>query len=250
MTRSAPHPALPSLGLALALTLLAPLGVARAIPLSGEAMVGVGLDYGGFGDYDHYLVLEPAGAVDGRVRWFSFGLRGSLALDAVRFHNQDFAWDVAGGPPGTVFFLAAPLGYESDRLRVRLGPWLRSDSRGFFGRRTSFFPWGSGDLRIRLRRVHLLVEAFSHLPVATSGSGLHLGVHLPEGYGRASTATWTLYISSPLLIGIASRHQLGQLGGHPTFVQLSAGFDLWQGWRTSKGAAVELGAALGWMIKP
>ncbi len=242
------------LRLFLAFSLLALLGrptPAAAIPLAGEALVGVGLDYGGFGDHDHYLVIEPAAAVDGRAGWFSFGLRGSLALDALRFHNQDFAWERAGGGPSPVFYLAAPLGYEGERVRLRLGPWLRSDGRGAYGRRTSFFPWGAGDLRVRFRRWHLLVDSFSHLPIATSGSGLHVGFHLPEGYGRARAATWTLYLSSPLLIGIASRHLFGNLAGHPTFLQLSAGFDFFQGWKTTtKGAAVELGAALGWIIAP
>jgi hypothetical protein len=227
----------------------APPALAAPLRLSGEALVGVGLDYGGFGDYDHYLVVEPAGAIDGRAGWFAFGLRGSLTLDALRFYNQDFAWDLAGTRPGAGLYLALPVGYQGERVRVRLGPWLRTDARGAYGRRTSFFPWGAGDLRVRFRRFDLVVDSFSHLPIATSGSGLHLGVHLPGGYGRARAATWTLYVSSPLLVGVASRHLFhGSDPRHPFFLQLSAGFDFFQGAKTSQGPALELGAALGWLF--
>jgi hypothetical protein len=224
---------------------------AREVQLSGEALVGVGLDYAGFGDYDHYLVLEPAGAIDGEYHGFSFGLRGSLILDALRFQNQDFAWDVAGRRPGLGLYLAAPLGYENRRVRVRIAPWLHSDDRGFFGRRTSVFGWGAGDLVVRLDHVHLLLESFSHLPVATSGSGLHLGFSLPDGYGPFTAATWTAYVSSPLLIGICSRHVLPpSLTGHPLVLQASAGFDIFQGWQSSRGPAFEIGLAVGWLFRP
>ena len=225
--------------------------VAAPVLLSGEAMVGVGLDYAGFGDYDHYLVVEPAAAVDGNYHGFSFGVRGSLIVDALRFQNDAFAWDVAGRRPGVGVYLAAPLGYESRRLRIRIGPWLRSDDRGEFGRRTSLFAWGAGDLRIRFPRVHLLMESFSHLPVATSGSGLHLGVHLPGGYGAATAATWTVYLSSPMLVGVSSRHILStSLSPRPLLLQASAGFDLFQGWKDSPGPAFELGLAVGFLFLP
>jgi hypothetical protein len=240
-----------SILLGLHLLLAIPVTAAGAIPLSGEALVGLGLDYGGFGDYDHYLVVEPAAAVDGRYRWFSFGLRGSLTLDTLRVHNQDFAWDLADRRPSAGLYLALPLGYEGERWRLRLGPWLHTESRGVYGRRTSFFPWGAGDLQVRFRRWHLLVESFSHLPVATSGSGLHLGFHLPAGYGPARAATWTVYVSSPLLVGVASRHWCGGRGaGRPYFLQVSAGFDFFQGWTISRGGAFEVGAAVGRSFGP
>ncbi len=236
---------------ALALLLLSLAGPAAAgpVPLSGEAMVGVGLDYAGFGDYNHYLVVEPAGAVDANYHWFAFGLRGSLIVDALRFQNQSFAWDVAGRRPGLGLYLALPLGYEGPRVRVRIGPWLHSDDRGFFGRRTSFFPWGAGDLQIRLDHVHLLVESFSHLPAATSGTGLHLGFRLPDGYGPFTEATWTVYFSSPLLIGISARHLLPtSLAPRPLFLEASAGFDIFQGWTSTHGPAFEVGLAVGWLF--
>jgi hypothetical protein len=222
-----------------------------AVRLSGEAMVGVGLDYAGFGDYDHYLVVEPAAAVDGNYHGFSFGLRGSLIVDTLRFQNDAFAWDVAGRRPGVGVYLAAPLGYENRRLRIRIGPWLHTDDRGEFGRRTSLFAWGAGDLRIRFQRVHLLLESFSHLPVATSGSGLHLGVHLPDGYAGATAATWTVYLSSPMLVGVSSRHVLStSVSPRPLLLQASAGFDLFQGWQDSQGPAFELGFAVGFLFQP